>query len=304
MSISPNWIEHLNRFDPHFLNLNGHRCHYLDEGEGDPIVMLHGNPTWSFLFRNLVESLRDSYRIVAPDYIGCGLSDKPDRSRYDYTLSRRVLDLELLLEQIGVASGITLVLHDWGGLIGMAFATRHPSQVRRFIIFNSAGFLLPAGKSLHWSLRFCKRFKVAEYLIRRFNAFVLVVGLIGCRQKKLSKEIKAAYKAPYDSWRNRVAIQQFVNDIPLSPRDRSYPVANEVDQRLSLFRGHPFLICWGEKDFVFDADFLSEWLRRFPQAEVHRFAQAGHNVVEDAGEMILPLIREFLLQHRVGSQTQ
>ncbi len=108
----------------------GLRLHYIDEGSGDPVVMVHGNPTWSFLYRGLIDELRDSRRRIVPDHIGCGLSDKPDDSRYHYTLASRVDDLEFLLDHLGVDRDIILVLHDWGGMIGMAYAARHPGADR------------------------------------------------------------------------------------------------------------------------------------------------------------------------------
>src|SRR5712691_11792206 len=108
-------------FASHFVDQGGLKQHYLDEGRGEPVVMLHGNPAWSFYYRNLVRALHDSYRAIVPDHIGCGLSDKPDDSRYDYSLRQRAKDLEALLDHLGVRQDITLVLHDWGGMIGMAY---------------------------------------------------------------------------------------------------------------------------------------------------------------------------------------
>src|SRR5665213_599131 len=107
--------------------------HYVDEGHGETVVMLHGNPNWSYYYRNLIHSLSNRYRCLAPDHIGCGLSDKPGDDRYEYVLDRRVDDLERLLDSLGVTKDITLVLHDWGGMIGLAFATRHPDRVKRLI---------------------------------------------------------------------------------------------------------------------------------------------------------------------------
>ena len=109
----------------------GLRLHYIDEGEGEPVVMLHGNPSWSFLYRNLIDSLRGSHRVIVPDHIGCGLSEKPDDSRYTYTLQSRMDDLEDLLDHLGLDRELTLVLHDWGGMIGMAYAARHPERIAR-----------------------------------------------------------------------------------------------------------------------------------------------------------------------------
>lgn len=133
-------------FEAHYLNLNGLRYHYLDEGAGDPVVMVHGNPTWSYYYRNAVVALSDYYRTIVPDHIGCGYSDKPDDSRYRYTLRQRVDDLESLLDHLALKENVTLVLHDWGGMIGMAYAIRHPERIKRLVLFNTAAFHLPKEK--------------------------------------------------------------------------------------------------------------------------------------------------------------
>src|SRR5436305_7666249 len=110
---------------------DGVRLHYLDEGAGEPVVMVHGNPTWSFYYRNLVLTLRDRYRCVVPDHVGCGLSDKPPADRYPYSLDRRVADLTALLDHLKLDRDVTLVVHDWGGMIGTAWAARFPERVDR-----------------------------------------------------------------------------------------------------------------------------------------------------------------------------
>ena len=115
-------------FEGSYRLINGRLCHYIYEGNGEPVVLLHGNPSWSFLYRGLIRSLRDRYRLVAPDHIGCGLSEKPDGSSYSYSLKRRVSDVEALLDELSIHARITLVLHDWGGLIGMAYAARRPER--------------------------------------------------------------------------------------------------------------------------------------------------------------------------------
>jgi haloalkane dehalogenase len=102
-------------FESHFIDRNGLNYHYLDEGQGDPIVMVHGNPSWSFYYRNLASKLKESYRVIVPDHIGCGLSDKPDSTSYSFTLQERVDDLEALLDTLDIKKNITLVVHDWGG---------------------------------------------------------------------------------------------------------------------------------------------------------------------------------------------
>src|SRR5581483_2135270 len=158
-------------FQSHFLDLDGLRYHYVDEGRGEPIVLLHGNPTWSFYYRKLILGLRDSYRTIAPDHIGCGFSDKPSDARYSYRLERRVKDLERLIDHLDLGDKVTLVLHDWGGMIGMTYAHRHPEQIRRLVILNTGAFLLPVGNPFPWSLWLCRNPLLGPMLVRRLNAF-------------------------------------------------------------------------------------------------------------------------------------
>ena len=290
-------MKQLYPFTSHFLDRAGLRYHYLDEGHGDPVVMLHGNPTWSFYYRNLVLALRDSFRTIVPDHIGCGLSDKPAVDRYTYTLAERVADLEALLDHLHLRSNLTLVLHDWGGMIGTAWATEHPERVRRLVVLNTSGFHMPKTKSLPWQIWVCRNTPLGPFLVRGLNFFCRGAARACCTRRPLSDEVRQAYLAPYDSWANRVAVLRFVQDIPLQEGDSSYARVSEVEKNLGRLRGVPMLICWGEKDFVFDRHFLEEWRRRFPDAEVHRFADAGHYVLEDAGEEIIPLVQRFLKAH-------
>ncbi len=275
----------------------GLRLHYIDEGAGEPVVMLHGNPTWSFYYRHLIDGLRDSNRVIAPDHIGCGLSDKPDDSRYEYTLARRVEDLEALLEHLGLDRDLTLVLHDWGGIIGMTFAARHPERIARLVVSNTAAFHKPAGKSFPRALSVFRDSPAGGWLVRGLNLFVRGTTWIGCKTRQLPRDVRDAYAAPYDSWHNRIAIHRFVQDIPLRPGDRSYELISWVQDRLEPLRAVPMLIAWGMKDFVFDEPVLDEWVRRFPAAEVHRFPRAGHLLFEDEREAIDRLVRSFLPAH-------
>jgi cis-3-alkyl-4-acyloxetan-2-one decarboxylase len=287
-------------FASHFLSLGRHRYHYLDEGQGQPVLMLHGNPTWSFYYRHLVSALRGRYRCIVPDHIGCGLSDKPDESLYDYTLAQRVADLEALVDHLRLGDDLTLVLHDWGGMIGMAFAHRHPDRIKRLVIQNTAAFRLPPGKRLPWSLRLCRTPFLGAWLVRGLNLFCRGAARFCCTRRPMSAEVRTAYLAPYDSWAHRMAVHRFVQDIPLCPLDRAYPLLCAVEHRLDRFTDVPMLLCWGLRDFVFDGEFLREWERRFPQAEVHAFADAGHYVLEDAGDQIIPVVEAFLGKHPVG----
>jgi haloalkane dehalogenase len=293
-------------FEGHFYSINrapltaGHSAlstqsmHYLDEGQGDPVVMVHGNPTWSFYFRNLVNALRGTHRCIVPDHIGCGRSDKPDDSRYAYTLANRVADLEALLDHLGVAKDITLIVHDWGGMIGMTYATRHPERIRRIVVLNTGAFHLPKEKPFPWTLWFCRNALIGPLLVRGFNAFCLTAARDCVTRNPLSAEVRQSYLQPYDSWANRIAVLRFVQDIPLRPGDTSFDLVTQTQDKLHKLRDKPMLICWGDRDWVFDQHFLAEWQTRFPQADVHRFADAGHYVLEDAADEVIPLVLRFL----------
>jgi haloalkane dehalogenase len=287
-------LHHLYPFSSHFLEINGLSYHYLDEGRGDPVVMVHGNPTWSFYFRNLVKGLSPDYRVIVPDHMGCGLSEKPGEDRYDFRLSSRIHDLELLLDQLGLNRPVTLILHDWGGAIGLGYALRHPDRISRIILMNTAAFFPPEGKKLPFRLHLLKRFgALARIAVLGGNLFSRA-ALVMAPRKALGREVRKGLCAPYNSWNNRLATLKFVEDIPLAPADPSYPLLEWLDQNLHRLSPIPMLILWGMHDFVFDPDYLAEWQRRFPRARIHRYPEAGHYLLEDAPERIRVDILNFL----------
>ncbi len=290
---APDFDRELYPFTGSWQEVNGFKMHVLDEGQGETVLMLHGNPTWSFFFRNLVLGLRGTHRVIVPDHIGCGLSDKPDEESYDYTLSRRVDDLAELIEKLRVRGRITLLLHDWGGMIGMAYAARYPEKINRLILLNTAAFHLPKPKRLPLSLWLCRKTPLGELIIRDTGLFISVLARWAvCRP--MEQRVREAYLWPYRLPEDRTGLLHFVLDIPLKPGERGYQLVSDVQAQLPDFNAIPVLILWGEKDFVFDHHFLREWQRLLPAAEVHRFPNAGHYVLEDAGEQILPLIQGFL----------
>jgi haloalkane dehalogenase len=283
-------------FTGKYLDLDGLKYHYLDEGSGPPVVMVHGNPSWSFYYRNLVKSLSRDHRCIVPDHVGCGFSDKPGDGRYDYTLSRRVSDLERLLESLNLQEKVTLVVHDWGGMIGMTWAVRHPEKVARLVILNTAAFPLPRTKPFPLGLRICRDTFLGTFLVRGFNAFARGAALVGCKINPMPPELRRLYCLPYDSWQNRIATLRFVQDIPLAPRDRGYDIVSSTAAGLERLKHLPILILWGEKDFVFDRHFLNEWQERFPEAEVHSWKGGGHYILEDVKDEAIPLIAGFIRQ--------
>ncbi|MFO0917267.1 MAG: alpha/beta fold hydrolase [Planctomycetaceae bacterium] len=282
-------------FTDHFAEIRGQRLHYLDEGSGPPVVMVHGNPNWSYYWRKLIPALSDRFRCLACDHIGCGRSDKPDDSQYDYTLSRRIEDLEAWLDGLGVRENIHLIANDWGGMIACGYAVRHPERIAKLVMLNTSAFRLPASKPVPWQLKLARTPWLGALLVRGFNAFSRGAVTSCVTRRPMPVDVAAAYCAPYDSWAHRIAVHRFVQDIPLRPGDRAWDTVMQVEGGLSRLRGKPMLIGWGDRDFVFDHHFLAEWERRFPEARIVRFPDGGHYILEDAPEELIPAIREFLL---------
>lgn len=280
-------------FESHFFDRGeGQRMHFLDEGAGAPVVMVHGNPSWSFYYRKLVTELRGTHRCLVPDHIGMGLSDKP-QDDYSYTLAQRVADFTAWLDHLALTEPVTLVAHDWGGMIGMTWAAAHPERVARLVLLNTAAFPLPASKRFPWPLALT-RTPLGAGLVRGFNAFAWTAARVGCTRKAMPAAVRDAYTAPYDSWQNRVATLRFVQDIPLRAGDPGFELIVATAKALELFQETPTLLAWGLRDFVFDRHFLDEWRRRMPHAVVHALADAGHYVLEDADEELVPRIGKFV----------
>ena len=289
-------------FESRWLEISGLRMHYLDEGPRDAplVLMVHGNPTWSFYYRNLVMALRDRYRCIVPDHIGCGLSDKPGDERYNYTLSRRIADLAALMEHIDQEAPpdnpIHLVVHDWGGMIGFGWAVDRPARIGKLVIGNTAAFPMPADKKLPAALWLVRNTKIGALLVQGMNAFSGIASRVAFK-KPVSAEVRKAYTGPYDSWDNRIATLRFVQDIPLGPQDPGYQIVQRTAERLHEFAGKPCLLAWGAKDFVFDDHFLRQWKSIFPAAQVHEYSDCGHYIFEDGGPALASAVSGFLDGH-------
>jgi len=293
----PGYPPHPHRFDVR----PGLSMSYLDEGprDGEVVVMLHGNPSWSYYWRTLVAGLSDRYRCIVPDHVGMGLSDKPDDGRYDYTLQSRVDDVAALLRHLGITGPLTLAVHDWGGMIGFGWALSHAAQVKRLVVTNTAAFPMPAAKKMPWQIALGRDWKVGEWIIRGFNAFSAGASWIGV-ERRMPADVRRAYVAPYDSWANRISTIRFMQDIPLGPGDKAWPLLEAAGRALPSFADRPAFLGWGLKDFVFDRHFLDGFRAALPDAEVHAYEDAGHYVLEDKHEVLVPLIRAFLERHPLG----
>lgn len=251
--------------------------HFVDEGPRTPgaVVFVHGNPTWSFAFRRSIAALRAERRCVAVDHLGCGLSDKP--AHLPYRLETHVEALERLLLALGLAR-VALVLHDWGGPIGLGFARRHPEKIERLVLCNTAAF--PLDGKLPLRLAACRWPVFGKLAVRGLNAFARGATWMAVA-KPLAPLAKRGYLLPYDSWENRVATHEFVQDIPLGPRHPSWNELLAIEHALAGFRGLPVHLLWGMRDWVFTPRHLAEWQRRFPRAALERFEEAGHYLFED-----------------------
>ena len=215
---------------------DGIRLNYLDEGDADaePVLMIHGNPSWSYYWRHLVLGLRDSYRCIVPDHIGMGMSDKPDDSRYEYTLQSRVDDLDKLVASLGLKGRITLAVHDWGGMIGFAWALKNPERIARLVILNTSSFPLPKTKKLPWQIGLGRMPLLGAVLIRGFNFFARGAADLGV-MTPIDRASRKALLSPYDSWTSRRAVHRFVQDIPLKPGDKAWALVAAAEERRVRF---------------------------------------------------------------------
>ena len=264
------------------------KMHYVDEGTGPVVVMLHGNPTWSFYFRNLILALSAAgYRCVVPDHVGCGLSDKPQD--YPYTLQRRIEDVERLLDHLDIKR-FSLVVHDWGGAIGCGVAGRRPEALDKLVVLNTAAF---RSKRIPLRIASVKVPVLGEFVIRGLNGFAGPAAIMSVKTP-LSSNVKRGMLWPYRSWADRVAVWNFVKDIPLRESHPSYAVLAEVEQNLAKLAGNPVQIVWGGKDFCFNMHFYQRWTELFPRAERCLHSEAGHYILEDGGSEVLKEIIAFL----------
>lgn len=256
--------------------------HYVDEGEGPPVLMLHGNPTWSFLYRRIIAGLRDRFRCVAPDYPGFGLSRAP--GGYGFTPAEHARVVERFLLELDL-SGVTLMVQDWGGPIGLGVAGRRPERFRAFVI----------GNTWAWPVNGDPRFElfsrmmggpVGGFAIRNFNAFVNLLVPAGTRRRRLSGEVMAAYRGPFSGRASREPTHIFPREILHS---RDYLAA--VERSLDRLKGLPALLLWGDRDVAFRTRERERFEKIFPDYRTVVLPGAGHYIQEDAPEEVVAEIK-------------
>ena len=284
-------------FEPHWLFTDGVRLHYVDEGprDGEPVVLLHGNPTWAYLYRAFIPPLAEAgYRAVAHDELGFGRSDKPKRQR-EYTIQRHVRHFGALADELDLRR-VTLVLHDWGGPIGLAWAVDNPERVKRLVLLNTFTGTVPPGLEAPFVFRLLRAPGTGELLVKGAHVFVRRLlfrdGL--AHPERLGAAERAAYLAPHPSWDSRTGVLAYPRLIPWDRDNPTRALGEHVEAGLGRLAHLPVLVCWALDDPAFRAPVLRMWRERFPSAEVHELEGASHFLQEDAHERIVPLLLEFL----------
>jgi haloalkane dehalogenase len=262
------------------------RIHFLDEGEGPAVILLHGNPTWSYYYRNLILVLKKTHRVLALDYLGCGLSDSPKMPLH---WADHVAIVSEWLSSLSLPS-FDFVLHDWGGGIGMGVIKNYFERVGKIALLNTGVFF---AEPLPLSIRMARLPYVGYFLTVVCDLF-LQGALKCCTVKSMNAETVINYQMPYRTWRRRQVIYDFVRDIPVDEDHPSYSVLKDLEAFLPQLHSKPMKAFWGMQDFVFNASYLNHWQSLLPHLLVKRYGNAGHWVLEDAQGEIEKDIHDFL----------
>lgn len=267
--------------------------HYVDEGKGEAIIFIHGNPSWSFEYRRLITHFRGKYRCISFDHLGFGLSDKP--YKVSYLPQYHAKNLALLLDSLAL-DRVTLITHDWGGPIGMSWALDHPERVSRLIVCNS----------WFWSVQ-------DQQVLRTFSNLIGgPVGRFMCRYLNVFPRVLMPASFGDKATLSDMARRHFVSPFP-TPRSRKgtwvFPraIIGESDwldalwKRRGVLANLPLLLLWGMKDAAFTADLLARWEGAFPRHTTEQYADVGHNVPEELGDRAIVPIERFLTANEVHS---
>ncbi|PRY15585.1 haloalkane dehalogenase [Pontibacter ummariensis] len=283
---TPKWLDRiLYPFAPHSLTLEQGNMHYVDEGEGEPLVFVHGTPTWSFVWRQQIKSLSRQYRCIAPDHLGFGLSDKP--ADFSYTPAAHADNLEKLIEHLQLKQ-VTLVVHDFGGPIGLSYALRHPANVKALVILNTWMWSLAEEKTIRKASKFMSG-SIGRFLYLQLGFSPRILLPQGYAQRRhLTKDIHSHYLKPLHTSTKRLGTWHFARAL----HEANPYFANLWEQRAKL-KGIPKLILWGEKDKLLPRHFLDKWQQAFPEAQVETF-KTGHFLQEEKGGEVSDAIKRFL----------
>ncbi|MEO1525074.1 MAG: alpha/beta fold hydrolase [Planctomycetota bacterium] len=262
------------------------------DGSGDrPIILcVHGNPTWSYYYRGVAQWFSGDYRVIAVDHLGCGHSDKPSRAEFDYRLANHQDNLVALIEHLGLQR-IHLLAHDWGGAIGLGSVVRERSRFESIMLLNTGAFPPPY---IPLRIAACRIPLLGTAAMRGLNLFAKAAITMAMSRNRMDADVARGLLEPYDSWINRVAIDAFVRDIPMSASHPTMQTLVELEEALPTLADLPSLLVWGMKDWCFRPDCLRKFQSVWPDASAVEIADAGHYVIEDAPEETLGAIQSFL----------
>lgn len=271
--------------------VGAHQMRYIDEGDGDSVILcVHGNPTWSFYWRSVVQRFAKVHRVIAVDHMGCGRSDRPTRDEFPYTLASHRDNLVQLIDSLDLQR-VTLLAHDWGGAIGLAAVLERRKRFERIALLNTGAFPPPY---LPMRIAACRIPLLGPMGVRGLNMFARAAITMAMSRNSMDKDVAAGLLAPYDNWKNRVAIDAFVRDIPMSPDHPTYPTLKKIDAELPSLAALPSLLVWGMKDWCFRPECLRRFEQAWPDAKTVEVADAGHYVIEDAPDETLDALQQFL----------
>ena len=264
-------------FDSNYFHTEIGKMHYIDEGEGNPIVFVHGNPSWSFQFRNVIKKLSKDYRCIAPDLIGFGLSDKP--ANWSYLPKDQASILDEFLESLNLVDG-TMVVGDWGGPIGLSYVINHPDRIKNLVITNT---WLWSVKN-DWYYQMFSKFvggPIGKLLINQRNFFARDI-LRMASGRKPSKEVHLHYLKPLEKKEERLGSWVFPREVVVS-----YECLDSLWEKRSAIKEKNTLLAWGMKDIAFREKELKRWMELFPHAKVVKYPAAGHFVAEEEPEQLI-----------------
>ena len=279
-------------FAPHYHSIEGVDMHFVDEGSGEPVVMVHGDPTWGYLYRNFIPVLSQRRRCVVPDQMGMGKSANP-QERSLYRLQQHRANLEALLLHLDLHD-ITLVLHDWGGPVGLGVATRHPERIKRLVLMNTWAFAPWPGGPFPRLLELIRSERGEAFVLQKNGYLEPALRGTTYHSEQLTKIVMEAYRAPYPTPESRLALLCWSRDIPVQETDVSYAEMKQIEQGLSQFSRTPILLVWGMKDPVLSVSVLHRWQQLYPHATTHELEDASHFLQEDAPERVVQWIEAFL----------
>ncbi|MCC9601068.1 alpha/beta fold hydrolase [Stieleria sp. JC731] len=260
------------------------------QAEVSTILCVHGNPTWSYYYRNIFQRFSSQYRVVAVDHIGCGDSDKPSQVDFTYRLADHQQNLADLIEHLDLQN-VMLLAHDWGGAIGLGALLKCRERFSAITLLNTGAFPPPY---VPWRIAACRIPFFGTLGVRGMNLFARAAITMAMDRNKLDPEVAAGLLRPYNSWQNRVAIDAFVRDIPMSSSHPTFQTLSELEASLADLTDIPAQLVWGMKDWCFRPDCLHRFQKAWPHARSVEIPDAGHYVLEDAPEEVLSAIETFL----------